>query len=268
MAVTVFEDDFNRADLNPSDYAGKGNVWSLSGTAYASMGIVDNAFSSVRTVQTGGDAVAIASFSKMADFNTASEGQQILSLNFDFKVNSFSGVGNQTNSVRVGIYTSNYANRLFLAFGAVDIDGTIVNALYLASTTNSAATVNNIIGYNANTQTWTDGFYFGEYDAENTTNNATGDMQVSMLYDSVLGAGSVTVTASNENTASVAISTGVADFSNSTQSGSLRLYAPQVGLSDFTVDNLGFQAIPEPATLSLGLISLGFIACLHLRRRR
>ncbi|WP_185693419.1 hypothetical protein [Puniceicoccus vermicola] len=267
-STLVFEDDFDREDFRPYDYAGKGDVWSLFPTTWSS-GTIQTAGDQlhVTTPELNGESrIAIAEMSAMSDFDTSLAGQGTVSLSFDYKVNGFSGEGTGQNAIQIGLYTGGSTGRLFLGFGEVTVDGIATNALYIASWTNNVATVDDIIGYNASTNEWVDGFNFGAYDGENASNNGTSQLGISLNYNSIDGTRWITVDEAGGNVATKTITGSGATWDNDTQSASIRLYSPYSGSSDYTLDNMVLQTIPEPSTaMFLTVFLLGF-AAIRLRR--
>ncbi|EIP98568.1 hypothetical protein OpiT1DRAFT_03026 [Opitutaceae bacterium TAV1] len=276
QAAVVFDDNFARTNLNPSDYAGKGNVWTSSGSGLGSLSIGEGELRfSRKSTSDSGDFLAIAQFSRMQAFNTATKGQEKLTLKFDLQINSFLAAGNGSNSVRAGLYSSSTTNRMFVAFGAVEVDGVAHNALYVTTNQASTAAETRIIGYDTTTKSWADGFDFGIYDTTTAANNKTGVLSIEITYLDQATTALFTVTTADNKSASITLS-GIAasSWSDSTTSGSIRIYAPNSGDASFSVDNLLLtataSAIPEPAATA-ALLGFGCLAiilgCRRLPRR-
>ncbi|MDR1284229.1 MAG: hypothetical protein LBK99_25935 [Opitutaceae bacterium] len=276
QAAVVFEDNFARTALNPSDYAGKGDVWTTSGSSLGSRSVVDEELrSSRKSTSASGDFLAIAQFSKMQTFNTATKDQEKLTLMFDLRIDSFLAAGNGGNSVRAGLYASSTTSRMFVAFGAVEVDGEVHNALYVTASLTGTAAETRIIGYDTTTRTWAEGFDFGIYDKTTAANNKTGVLSIGITYLDQATTALFTVTTADNKSASITL-TGIAasSWSDTTTSGGIRIYAPNSGDADFAVDNISLTAtaasIPESAAAAI-LSGLGCLvlaaSCRRFRRQ-
>ena len=267
-ATTIFSDNFDRNNLRPYDYAGKGDVWATYGASAGSIGIINSSTLEVNQTGTdpGGAFAARADLQKSSDFDTSQAGQGTMVLTFDIDISSYQN--NTINTISTGFYNEASLTNLFLNFGAVEIEGTTRNALFLSPSRDSFELPNSqIIGYDSETNEWADGFDFGEYDDSIFTNNATGALNVELIYDTLNGVGSINVTSAGGDAASKSINLdNSGPWSNATNKASLRFYGPESGgTGSYTVDNVNLTAIPEPG--SMGII-LGMSATLVLFFRR
>ncbi|MBC2602743.1 hypothetical protein [Puniceicoccus vermicola] len=269
-ATTIFSDNFERSALAPYNYAGKGNVWATYGTSAGSIGIVDSEYLEVNQTSTdpGGAFAARADLQIAADFDTSQAGQGTMKLTFDLDISSYQN--NTINTISVGYYNEASLTNLFLNFGAIDIEGTQHNALFLSPGRDSfQATESQIIGYDAGTNEWASGFDFGVYDNSTYSNNGTGSLNVELIYDTLNGVGSIVVTTAGGDVATKSINLeNSGPWSNLTNKASLRYYGPENGgTGSYTVDNINLTAIPEPGQIGM-VLGMTSILILSLRRKQ
>lgn len=112
------------------------------------------------------------------------------------------------------------------------------------------------------------GFNFGVYDSTTATNNDTGGwyrITVNMTQGSQAYTASLTNLATSDSVAFNGSLVNALNWGNN-NSGGVRIFAGQGGLSNFDIDNLtvDLTAVPEPSSVAL----FGGLGALALLRRR
>ncbi len=219
--------------------------------------------------------------SQFAPFSTASASTPVLRLTFDWKIESFAS--SLTNEAFRFVLRANGSttsgDQLIIGFNRANLnDGdasTSDLSLYAATvggTSNIAPSNTNAIGLIAGTG-WQPGFDFGEYDGVTASANDTDDLfyrfELGYNFNTGLLSGMATrlaPDATNGQSAafSVAMNPGLV-FSDQGALDVL-LFASTNGVTGVSqLDNITFEAVPEPASSLAMLLGAGVIVA---RRRR
>ncbi len=264
-AVTVFEESFTGMADGGQPPTGTGSPWTLVATSPSTVGVNTATgnpspslhFSDPNNTSTS----ATLKMNDFAAFNTTNASQSVLTIGFDFRMDSYLGT-DRASTFRLSLRDGG-ATRFTFGFGRTANSDLCFFAS--AGSSNSAPTLTQAIGLN-------DGFNFGTYSTTDALANGTDGQFVRVEIVYVNGETSASFNLSYGDSSTSYILTGIAASSFSNDGGdNFAFGSPGSASADFFVDNISVtatSAIPEPSTTALLLGGAGLIGAGVLRRRR
>lgn len=269
QAAIIWSDDYSSGrdtdiiDPNPYSYTGSaGNDYGITTgdnaftVANGYLNIADTTTATTPFIQVASNRFSTTTFNAGDTFTVS----------MDIRVNSLSiATSGSASAPRFTIFTGNAnsgGESLTVGFTYGNFNGQPNNTLGFYKGGASAGGVNLANGIGVGSA----GFNFGVYDSTTATNNDTGGwfrITVNMTQGSQAYTGSITNLTTSD---SASFSGGLVNALNwgDNVNGGVRIFAGQGGLSNFDIDNLVVNHVPEPSSVAL----FGGLGALALLRRR